>query len=80
MDEPSERLLEAINRLEEVANSVTPEDAARGIEESTLQVFWRDWPHLSAWAGALWRHLNEDLAEAGAPATDPDLDESGGGD
>jgi len=79
MDEASDRFLNAISELEAVSGSVTAHDAHRGFDEATLQVFWRDWPHISSWAGALWRLLNDELADAAAPPSDPDLDEVGEG-
>jgi hypothetical protein len=79
-DDPSESLLEAMARLEEVAGAVDPEQASDEIETATLQVFWRDWPRLSAWAGAVWRLLNEDVALPARPVTDPEIEEVGGGD
>ena len=76
--ESSDRLLEAMTDLESVADEVTPEDAARTFDETTLQVFWRDWPRVSSWAGQLWRRLNEDLETPATPVRDFDLDEVGG--
>jgi hypothetical protein len=74
----SDRFLEAISEMEAVSDAVTPHDAHRAFDEATLQVFWRNWPHVSSWAGALWRLLNDELAEAAEPPQDPDLDEVGG--
>lgn len=79
MESAGERFMEAISRLEELSTELTPEDAAEQLDEANLQVFWKQWPDVSAWAGALWRHLNEDLAEPAEPVSDPELDESGGG-
>jgi hypothetical protein len=78
LEELSDRLMEGLSKLEEVADAVTPDDAAKSLDEASLQNFWRDWPELSSWAGALWRRLNEELAEPASPVKDPDLDESGG--
>ena len=74
----SDRLLEAMTDLESVADEVTSEEAARTFDATTLQVFWRDWPRVSSWAGQLWRRLNEDLEIPGTPVHDADLDEVGG--
>jgi len=41
-------------------------------------VFWRDWPRVSAWAGSLWRLLNEDLARPSSAVGDSDIDQVGG--
>lgn len=78
--EESERFLEAIGALEEVAGHLTPEEAHRGFDEASLQVFWRTWPDLSAWAARLWRLLNDELAEAAVPVhRSEDHDVGGGG-
>jgi hypothetical protein len=76
-DELAGRLIEALSELDEVAGAMTAEEAVAELDEPTLQVFWRDWPNISAWAGALWRKLNEDLAQPARPPQDPDLDEVG---
>jgi hypothetical protein len=77
MDEIAERFLELIHGFEEVTDSVTSERALTGFDETTLQVFWKKWPHLSAWAGSLWRMLSQELAEPATPHRDPELDELG---
>jgi hypothetical protein len=74
----SDRLLEAMTDLEAVADEVTPEEAAKAFDHTSLQVFWRDWPRVSSWAGTLWRRLNEDLEGPGTPVRDFDEDEVGG--
>ena len=74
----TDRFLDAIAELNAVADEVTPEEAAKSFDETTLQNFWRDWPHISGWAGALWRKLSEDIEQHAAPATDEDLHEVGG--
>ena len=75
--EEAEKLLEAIARLEEVADAVSPDDAHREFDETTLQVFWKQWPDVAAWAGSLWRLLSDELAQAATPHADPELDEIG---
>lgn len=77
-DELGERLLEALSGLDDVSGELTADEARADLDDATLQVFWRDWPNISAWAGALWRRLNEDLAQPSTPSTDADLDEVGG--
>jgi hypothetical protein len=77
MDEIAERFLDLIHGLEEVTDTVTAERALNGFDETTLQVFWKKWPHLSAWAGSLWRMLSEELSQSAAPHADPELDELG---
>jgi len=74
-----ERLLEALAKLEAVADDVTPEEAVRLLDDATLQMFWRDWPQLGSWAGALWRTLNRDLDDAAHPAHDLDAELGGTG-
>jgi hypothetical protein len=76
-DEIAQRLIQVLGEFETVANSVTPEEAERSLDETTLQVFWRDWPSISSWAGALWRVVNQNLAGPARPPQDPDLDETG---
>lgn len=78
MDEASDRLLQAMDEWERVAEEATPDEAARTFEESTLQVFWQRWPHISSWGGALWRRLNEDLVDAAQPADESGSHEIGG--
>jgi hypothetical protein len=79
MDDLGGRLVDALTALENVADAVTPEDALRLLDDASLQVFWRDWPNLSSWAGAIWRRLNDELAGPATPPRDDDLDEVGGG-
>jgi hypothetical protein len=77
MDDISDRLLHVLSELEDVTYEMTPEEASRSLEEPTLQLFWRQWPHISSWAGSLWRLLNEDTLDPAAPASG-ELDEVGG--
>jgi hypothetical protein len=76
-DEAGAELIEALTRLESVADTVTPDEALRTMDEASLQVFWRDWPQLSSWAGALWRRLNQDLSTPSRPSGEGS-DETGG--
>jgi hypothetical protein len=78
MDDLSERFLRALSALEDVADEATPDQVAASVDDAALQVFWREWPRLGSWAGALWRQLNEDLARPSSVVVDPDLDEVGG--
>ena len=80
MDDISDRFLDAISRLEEVADAVTPHDAHRQFDETSVQVFWRTWPGISSWAGSLWRLLNKELMDPAIAPNDSDLDEVGGSD
>jgi len=78
MDEIGDRFLELIYELEEMTNSVTAERALAEFDETTLQVFWKKWPHVSGWNGRLWAMLSSELAGPSARAADPELDETGG--
>jgi hypothetical protein len=78
VDDLGHRLVDAIENLQEVADEVTTDEAVSTFDDATLQVFWRDWPNVSSWAGALWRRLNEDLAQPSSAPQEPDLDEVGG--
>lgn len=80
MTDSSDRLIEALTVLEQVAGEVTPQAAAETLDTAALQTFWREWPDVSSWAGALWRRLNDDLAAPSAPQRDAEGDETGGGD
>jgi len=77
VDDNGERLVSAVERLQEVADELTADEAADALDDATLQLFWRDWPNVSSWAGALWRRLDADLARASGPPRD-DSDEIGG--
>jgi hypothetical protein len=74
----SERLLKAFTEFEHVADAGTAEEAAKGLDEATLQLFWQRWPHVGKWAGALWRLLDEELAEAATPHEDSPHHDVGG--
>lgn len=77
MADSTERFAEAIDQLEMVSGELTPQEAAATFDDATLQSFWRRWTHVSGWAGALWRELNDGLERNAAPVVD-DLDEVGG--
>ena len=78
MDDVAEQLLDLIHGLEEVRDAVPPERAHTEFDETTLQLFWKKWPGISAWAGSLGRMLSEELAGPASPHLDPELDEVGG--
>jgi hypothetical protein len=78
MADAADRLIAAIDEFDRVAEDVTADEAADAFDEATLQVFWQRWPQVSSWAGALWRRLNETLADAAMPAEDSDFHEVGG--
>lgn len=70
--------MEALDLLAAVGDGLTAREAARELDDATLQVFWREWPRASQWAGELWRVLDADMARPARPAGDPELDEIGG--
>lgn len=78
MDEAAGQFLELVHRFEEIRDAVTPECAHGEFDETTLQVFWKKWPSLSAWAGSLWMLLSQELAEPATPYRDAEFDEAGG--
>jgi len=77
MADVAQQLLEAMESLDDVAYSLTADEAVQELGEATLQVFWRDWPRIQSWAGSLWRQLNDELAEMASPAGG-DVDTGGG--
>jgi hypothetical protein len=72
-----DKFLDLIHELEEVTRGLSPEQAHARFDATTLQVFWKRWPDVSAWAGSLWRLLSEELSGPAAPHLDPELDEVG---
>jgi hypothetical protein len=80
MGDASQQFMEAMSTLEEVADALTPEKAAETLDETALQIFWRDWPHISGWAGSLWRRLSQDLEGPATPSEGGDFEDTGGGD
>ena len=78
MDEAADQFLDLIHKLEEFRDAMTPECAHAEFDQTTLQVFWKKWPSISAWSGSLWRLLSEELAGPATPYLDTELDEVGG--
>lgn len=78
MDDIADRFLELIHELEDVANSISVERALTEFDETTLQLFWKKWPHISGWNGRMWAMLSAELAGPASRAADPELDETGG--
>jgi hypothetical protein len=78
VDDISERFLDAISRLEEVADAGTPQKVFDHLDETSMQVFWKTWPGISSWAGSLWRLLNEEFVEPALSADHPHSGEVGG--
>jgi hypothetical protein len=76
--DPSERLLRSLEELEAVAASMTADEAAKTLDDATLQVFWQRWPQASSWAGTLWRRLNADLEDAAVPHDGSEFRDLGG--
>jgi len=77
VEDSADRFLELIHDLDDVTSSVAVRRALADFDETTLQVFWKKWPHISAWAGSLWGMLSAELAGPGSQHEDPDLDEIG---
>ncbi len=78
MADTSLHLLDAMEALNDVADGLTVDAALEELDDTTLQVFWRDWPHIASWAGSLWRRLNQELADPASPVGE--YDDTGGGD
>lgn len=78
MDDAAGHFLDLIHDLEELRDAIAPERALNEFDETTLQVFWKKWPGVSAWAGSLWRLLSEELAGPASPDRYGDRDEVGG--
>jgi hypothetical protein len=77
MDDVGDRLLDLVHDLDEVTRGITPEQAHAQFDETTLQVFWKRWPGVSAWAGSLWRMLSEEMSVPSTPHRDSEHDEVG---
>ena len=79
MDDISDRFLDAISRLEAVADAVGLHDAYRQLDETSMQVFWRRWPGISSWGGLAAAAAAERRAHGpGRLSHHPDADEVGG--
>jgi hypothetical protein len=78
--ETGDRLLALLGELDAITREVPAEEASRLLDAATLEVFWRDWPHVRTWAETVWQRLGQDLAVPAQPVDDPELDEVGGGD
>lgn len=78
MDDGSEEFLDIFEDLADLIASVPAQRALAEFDQTTLQVFWKKWPQVSAWAGWLWSQLSAELAVSGQQA-DPDFDETGEG-
>lgn len=70
--------MSALQEWEHVVEVVTPDEALGAFDQATLQVFWQRWPNVSSWGGAVWRRLNEDLADAATPLDESEFHDVGG--
>jgi hypothetical protein len=77
VEDVADRFLELIHELEEVSTTLTAQRALDEFDETTLQVFWKKWPYVSAWAGSLWSMLSAELAGPSSPPRDHESDETG---
>jgi hypothetical protein len=77
MEANADRFLELMHQFEDFTDAISAERAHMEFDETTLQLFWKRWPHVSAWTGSLWRLLSEELSGPSAPHVDPELDEVG---
>ena len=77
MEANADRLLELLHQFEDFTDGISPERAHSEFDETTLQLFWMQWPQVSSWTGSLWRMLSEELSGPSAPHTDSELDEVG---
>jgi hypothetical protein len=50
MEETQSELLDALAILNGVVADVTAQQAASSFDAATLEVFWREWPQVGAWA------------------------------
>jgi hypothetical protein len=79
MDDAGADLLVALGALVQVADRLPPRKALGTLTTADLEVFWREWPEVSTWAGSLWSELDHDLADPARMQLDPELDEVGEG-
>lgn len=77
MDDIGDRFLDLIHDIEDIASRVPAQRALAEFDETTLQVFWKKWPHVSAWAGQLWSMLSAEVAERSMRHEDSGSDEIG---
>ena len=77
MEDVADKFLELIHDLEDVSRTLSAQRALAEFDETTLQVFWKRWPHVSAWAGSLWSMLSAELDGPSSPQRNPEFDETG---
>ena len=63
VDDISDRFLDAISRLEAVADAVIPSRRPPPTGRDEHAGLLEEWPGISSWAGSLWRLLNEELMD-----------------
>jgi hypothetical protein len=77
VEDVADRFLELIHDLEDISTTLSAQRALAEFDETTLQVFWQKWPHVSAWAGSLWSMLSAELSAPSSPQRDAEHDETG---
>jgi hypothetical protein len=77
VEDVADRFLELIHDLEDISTTLSAQRALAEFDETTLQVFWKKWPHVSAWAGSLWSMLSAELSAPSSPQRDAEHDETG---
>jgi len=77
MEANADSFLELLHQFEDFTDAVSPEQAHAELDETTLQLFWMQWPQMSAWAGSLWRLLSEEMAGPSSPHDESELYEIG---
>jgi hypothetical protein len=69
----------AVFVLDHTAEKLTVEEAERSFTDVTKENFWRMWPNIREWAGALWTLIDEERGAMARPVEDEELDDVGGG-
>jgi hypothetical protein len=77
VEDVADRFLELIHDLEDISTTLSAQRALAEFDETTLQVFWKKWPHVSAWAGSLWSMLSAELSAPSSPQHDAEHHETG---
>jgi hypothetical protein len=77
VEDVADRFLELIHDLEDISTTLSAQRALAEFDETTLQVFWKKWPHVSAWAGSLWSMLSAELSAPSSPQRGAEHDETG---
>jgi hypothetical protein len=77
---PGDRLVAALAELISLTQDLPADDAPDRLDDTTLEVFWREWPQVRRWGEILSQRLAADLARPAEPVRDHALDETGVGD